>query len=234
MLKTAVLIAGGRGSRLEEKTEDLPKPLIPVNGVPLLERILKWLVKNGVEKVVLGVAYKKEKVMEYFGNGSKFGLTIMYSEHDENGGTGDAFKIAITNALAANFIEEDNFFAMNSDQLTDLQFEGFVNFHIREKPLATILTIDLKTNYGIVEVNNQDDIVEFQEKRRVKGVLMNTGIYIFHKMIIFYLVGGNIEETTFRTLAKENKIKSFYYGGEWLTVNDKKQLSQMEKYLESE
>ena len=64
VVKTAVIIAGGRGSRLEEHTEDLPKPLVRVLEKPILERVLEWLKKNGVEKVILGVAYKKELVEE--------------------------------------------------------------------------------------------------------------------------------------------------------------------------
>ncbi|PJA71277.1 nucleoside-diphosphate-sugar pyrophosphorylase, partial [Candidatus Pacearchaeota archaeon CG_4_9_14_3_um_filter_30_11] len=95
ILKTAIVLAGGKGTRLEEKTLELPKPLIPVGRKPLLEIILDWLKKNGVEKVIIGVAYKKEKIKEYFGDGSRFGLKIIYTEHDENDGTEDAFKTAI-------------------------------------------------------------------------------------------------------------------------------------------
>ena len=61
-IKTAVIIAGGKGTRLEEKTENFPKPLIPILGKPLLEWVIEWLVKNGVKKVVIGVAYKKEMI----------------------------------------------------------------------------------------------------------------------------------------------------------------------------
>ena len=90
-IKTAVIIAGGRGKRFEERTEDLPKPLIPVNDKPILERILEWLVKNGVERVIIGTAYKKEMIKNYFGDGNDFGIKIIYTEHDENGGTEDQY-----------------------------------------------------------------------------------------------------------------------------------------------
>ncbi len=69
ILKTAIIIAGGKGTRLEEKTEEIPKPLIKVAGVPLIERIILWLKKEGVENIILGVAYKKEMIKEYLGNG---------------------------------------------------------------------------------------------------------------------------------------------------------------------
>jgi len=227
ILKTAIVLAGGKGTRLEEKTLELPKPLIPVGRKPLLERVLEWLKKNGVEKVIIGVAYKKEKIKEYFGDGSKFGLKIIYTEHDENGGTEDAFKTAIENSK----IEDENFYAMNGDQITDLQLEGLTNFHLQKNSTVTIVSIKLRTNYGIVNVNNQGNIIEFQEKHEVPGVLMNSGIYVFNKEIKKYLSGGNIEENAFRKLTKENKISSFYYDGMWFTVNDKKQLIQAEKII---
>ena len=106
VLKTAVIIAGGRGKRFEERTEDLPKPLIPVNDKPILERIIEWLAKSGVERVVIGTAYKKEMIKSYFGDGSDFGVKISYTEHDENGGTEDAFKALLEQAN----IEDENLF----------------------------------------------------------------------------------------------------------------------------
>ena len=138
-LKTAIIIAGGRGTRLEEHTEDLPKPLIPVCKKPLLERIIEWLKKNGVKKVVIGVAYKKEMIKNYFGDGKSFGIQIIYTEHDEKGGTEDAFKAAIEQSG----IEDEHFYALNGDQITDLELEGMTNFHIRNGSIVTFLSVVL-------------------------------------------------------------------------------------------
>jgi len=226
-LKTAVIIAGGRGKRLEEHTEDLPKPLIPVGGKPLLERVIEWLKRNGVENLVIGVAYKKEKVMDYFGDGSKFGMKIKYVEHDEYGGTEDAFKTDIFESG----IEDENFYAMNCDQITDLQLEGLTNFHLRNNAIVTVVAVNLRTNFGVIETNNQKQIKEFQEKGELPGTIINSGIYVFNKKIKQYLEGKNIEENAFRKLIKEDKIYSFYYDGVWLTVNDKKELKKAEDFL---
>src|SRR3989304_4617924 len=143
VLRTAVIIAGGKGTRLEEHTEDLPKPLIPVRSKPILERIIEWLEKNGVENVIIGVAYKKEMIKNYFGDGSDFGVKIRYTEHDENGGTEDAFKAAIEQSE----IQDENFYAMNGDQMTDLNLDDFANFHLNRGALATLMTVNLKTNF---------------------------------------------------------------------------------------
>jgi NDP-sugar pyrophosphorylase family protein len=228
-LKTAIIIAGGKGTRFEERVEDLPKPLIPISGKPILERVISWLRKNGVENIIIGVAYKKEKIKEYFGDGSRFGVRIQYTEHDENGGTEDAFKTAIEKSN----IQDENFYAMNGDQITDLQLEGLTHAHLRNDVIVTIVTLKLRTKFGIIEVNRYNKITEFQEKYDIPNVLMNSGIYVFNRRIKEYLEGGDIEENAFRKLVNEGKIQSFYYDGIWLTINDKKELKKAEEFLQN-
>jgi len=226
-LETAVIIAGGKGTRLEEKTEDLPKPMVSVGGVPLIETVIRWLKRNDVKNLVIGTAYKKEKIMDYLRDGSKFGVNITYTCHDENGGTEDAFKAAIEQSG----IQDENFYAMNGDQITDLQLEGLTNAHLRNGAIATLVTIRLRTNFGIIDVDTRNRITRIHEKWSVPNVLMNSGIYVFSRRIKEYLQGGNIEENAFRKLAAEGKIYSFYYDGEWMTVNDKKELRRAEEFL---
>jgi len=227
ILDTAVIIAGGKGTRLGEMVSDIPKPMVMLNGRPILERIILWLKKNGVKHIIIGVAYKKEVIMKHFGDGSDFGINITYTEHDPEGGTEDAFKTAIEKSK----INCENFYAMNGDQITDLQLEGFTNSHIEANAIASIITIQLRTNFGIVETDNQGYITEFQEKKLVPGVKMNCGIYIFNKKIKKYLKGGNIEQNAFKKILAEKKLKSFYYDGMWTSVNDQKELKAAEETL---
>jgi len=226
-ITTAVIIAGGKGSRLEEHTEDLPKPLVPIGGIPILERILNWLKKNGIKRVIIGVAYKKEMVMNYFGDGEEFGLKITYIEHDENGGTEDAFKTDIEKSE----IDDENFFAMNGDQVTNLDLGKLSEFHTANKGIATIVTVNLKTNFGVIDSNENNQIIKFQEKGEVKDKKINSGIYVFNKKIKEFLTRGNIEENTFKKLCEEKKLYSFYHEGIWFTVNDKKELKKAESFL---
>ena len=128
-------------------------------------------------------------------------------------------------------IKDENFYAMNGDQITDLQLGGLTNFHLKNKKIATIVSIKLKTNYGIIKTGYTGEILEFQEKHEIPNVLMNSGIYIFNQKIKDFLIGGNIEENAFRKLIKEKSINSFYYDGMWFSVNDKKQLEAAEKII---
>lgn len=227
VFKTALIIAGGKGTRLEEHTKDLPKPLIPLAGKPILERIIRWLKREGVNKIILGVAYKKEMIKDYFKDGNKFGVEIKYVEHDENGGTEDAFKTDIEKAN----IQDENFYAMNGDQITDLSLEKLANAHLGKNAIVTITTVNLKTNFGVVEIGEDGRVIEFKEKGEIPDKNINSGIYVFNKDIKNYLNRGNIEENAFRKLIDDGKIRSFYYDGTWLTVNDKKELKKAEEYL---
>jgi len=227
IFKTAVIIAGGKGSRLEEKTENIPKPLIKVAGKPILERIVEWLKKNGVENIVIGVGYRKEMIKDYFGDGSKFGVKIFYTEHDENGGTEDAFKPAVEKASQL----AESFYAMNGDQFVDLNLEDLTNAYMETGALALMVTMNLRTEFGMVEIDNKKRITLFREKGDVPNTLMNSGIYVFSRKIKDYLDKGNIEENAFRKLARDGKLFSFYYDGVWLTINNKRQLKEAEDYL---
>src|SRR3989344_1337067 len=227
VLKTAIIIAGGRGKRFEERTEDLPKPLIPINDKPILERIIEWLVKSGVKRVIIGTAYKKEMIKNYFSDGEDFGVEITYTEHDEAGGTEDAFKALLEQAN----IEDENFYAMNGDQVTDLSLDDFEKAHIAGNAIATIATVNLRTNFGIVHTDDFGKVVEFKEKGEVHDKRMNAGFYVFNKKIKDFLVGGNIEENAFRKIIGEKMLHSFQHNGLWLTINDKKELDYAEDIL---
>ena len=233
VFKTALIIAGGKGTRLEEHTEDLPKPLVLIAGKPILERIIGWLKKEGVNQIILGVAYKKEMIKNHFGNGENFGVRISYVEHDENGGTEDAFKMDVEQAFDRKLIKEKNFYAMNGDQITDLSLEKLAHAHLSKNAIVTLTTINLKTNFGMVKIGEDGRVVEFKEKGEVPDKVMNAGIYVFNKDIKEYLQGGNIEENAFKKLIKDNKIYSFHHHGKWLTVNDKRELEKAEEFLKS-
>lgn len=230
MIKTAVLLVGGRALRLRPYTDDIPKCMVDINGKPLIDWILEWLKENGIESVVLGVAYKKELVMNYIGDGSKFGLNVRYNDDSGAHGTGNAFRLAIVNCN----ITDEHFLAMNGDELTDISIKNLFRFHIEHSPVATIVTAPLKSPFGIVEIDENNTITSFKEKPTLGDRFVNAGIYIFSQKIRDYLPEkGSLEETTFVELAKQGKLKSFKYFGFWGTLNTQKDLENMRKAVEN-
>ncbi|MBI2043929.1 methyltransferase domain-containing protein [Candidatus Pacearchaeota archaeon] len=231
VFRSAIIIAGGKGTRLTEHPDDPPKPMTLVKGVPIIERIVVWLRDQGVKNIIIGVAYKKEKIMDYLKDGSKLGVKITYTFHDENGGTEDGFKQAIEQSKIYEY--EENFYALYGDQLTDLHLEGLTNMHLRNNAFATVVTIKMKSKLGIIEKDKFNRITEIHESWEVPDVMVNSGISVFNRRIKDYMDGGKnmVEENAFRKLIKDKKIYSFYYDGIWLTVNDKKELKTAENFL---
>lgn len=226
MLKTAVLLVGGKAMRLRPITDDTPKCMVDIEGKPLIEWIIEWLKENGIEKVVLGVAYKKEAIINHLGDGSKFGLKILYNDHSEAQDTGDAFRLAIENCN----VDDENFLAMNGDELTDISLKNLYRFHVEHLPVATIVTAPLRSPFGIVESDDNHTITNFKEKPILSDKFVNAGIYIFNKKIKEYLPEkGRLEETTFVKLANERMLKTFKYFGFWRTLNTHKDHEEMRK-----
>jgi mannose-1-phosphate guanylyltransferase len=229
MLKTAVLIVGGKAVRLRPITDDIPKCMVLIEGKPLIEWLFDWLKENHIEKVVLGVSYKKEIIMNHIGDGSKFGLDVKYSD-DSGQGTGNAFRLAIENCN----VTDEHFLAMNGDELTDISLKNLFRFHIEHSPFATIVTSPLKSPFGIVEIDENHTVTNFKEKPIISDRFVNTGVYIFNQEIRKHLPEkGNLEETTFVELAKQGKLKSFKYFGFWNTLNTQKDLENMKKAVKN-
>ena len=226
-IDTAVVLAGGRGSRLMPETKDKPKAMVPVFKKPLVDWIIFWLKKNGIRTVVVSVDYKKEKLIDYLGNGRRYGLRIVTNVHTGAEETGDAFRSVLSNIKLP-----DTFLALNSDQITDLRILPLMRRHRKYAPIATIVTTPARMPYGIVEADRAHSITAFKEKPILKQVLMSTGIYVFHKSIAAYLPQkGAIEKTTFPRLVKEKKIRMYVHRGLFTTINTHKDLEEAEVTL---
>ncbi len=228
-VQTAVILVGGSGLRLRPLTDDKPKCMISLRGKPLLYWTLTWLRDYGFNKVVLGVAYRKEAVINYIKENS-FGIKIDISEHTEEGETGEGFRLAIK-----RHVTDENFLAMNGDELTSLNLQRFVDFHFAQKGIATIAASPMRSPFAVLKLDG-NNIIEFKEKPLLEDQLINSGIYVFNHSIFEYLpITGAIERTAFPALAEKRLLKAYILGKEekWLTINSVKDLSIAEKEFDS-
>jgi NDP-sugar pyrophosphorylase family protein len=228
-VRTAVVLVGGSGLRMRPLTEDIPKCMIPLRGKPLLYWTLTWLKDNGFDHVVLGVSYLKEMVIDYVRK-NDFGLKVDFSEHTQEGETGEGFRLAIK-----RHVRDEDFLAMNGDELTNLNLEKFVDFHLEQKGVATIAVSPMRSPFAVLEVSG-NDIVEFKEKPLLEDKLVSAGIYVFNRSISQYLPEvGSMEKLTFSVLARNRTLKAYKLcaSERWLTVNSVKDLITAEKELAS-
>jgi NDP-sugar pyrophosphorylase family protein len=224
-IRTAVVLVGGSGLRMRPLTEDIPKCMVPIHGKPLLYWTLTWLRNYGFDHVVLGVSYQKEVVIHYVEK-NPLGIKVDFSEHTQEGETGEGFRLAIQ-----RHVRDENFLAMNGDELSNLNLNRLVDFHLAHKGVATIAVSPMCSPYAVLEIKG-DDIIEFREKPILEDKLVSAGIYAFNHAILEYLPQtGSIEKLTFSVLAKKKLLKAFKLNENerWLTVNSIKDLSVAEK-----
>jgi len=203
--------------------------MIPLQGKPLIHWILNWLKSNGFKHIVMGVAYRKEVIMNYLKENPQ-GLKIDFSEHTVEGETGEGFRLAIS-----RFVNDENFLAMNGDEITNLNLEKLEEMHLKNKPVATIAVSPMRSPFGILELEG-DDIVGFKEKTLLENTLVSIGVYLFNREILSYIPKvGSIEKTVFPLLSKKRLLKAYRLSPSevWLTINSVKDLSVAEKEFAS-
>jgi mannose-1-phosphate guanylyltransferase len=228
-IETAVILAGGSGLRMRPLTEDTPKCMIPLQCKPLIHWIIEWLKNYGIKHVVMGVAYRKEVIINYLKE-DDHGLRIDFSEHSVEGETGEGFRLAIS-----RFVKDKDFMAMNGDEITNLNLDRLEEAHLTKKPVATIAVSPMRSPFGVLELDG-DDIVGFHEKVLLENTLISIGVYMFNQKLLEYLpTTGSIEKVVFPGLAKERLLKAYRLSKDesWLTINSIKELSIAEKEFES-
>ena len=203
----AAILAGGFGKRLRPYTEDLPKPLINVVDKPILEWQIEWLKRYGVNEFVLLVGYRKERIIEYLGSGSRLGVRVTYVVEDEPLGTGGAIKNA-EHILSKSEV----FLVLNGDILTNLNPLLLVE-ELNKGYLGVIATIPLPSPYGVLEIEDSQ-VRGFIEKPLLKNYWINAGVYALKPNALKYFPEkGDLERTAFPAMARDRVLGAVKYSG---------------------
>ena len=167
-------MAGGRGKRLSPLTDNVPKPMLPLNGKPILEYNIDRLIQFGIKKIYISVKYLGEKIQEYFGDGSQKGIIIEYIWEKKPLGTGGALSLI-------NEFKTENVLLMNSDLFTDVNFEDFYLSYIKSSADMAVCSTEYKVDvpFAVLETN-QKEVTDFKEKPSYI-FHSNAGIYILKK-----------------------------------------------------
>ena len=173
-MKRAVLLAGGKGTRLRPYTLTMPKPLVPIGDMPIIEIIIRQLVKFGFEHITITVNHMADMIKEFCGDGSKWGIKIDYSLETKPLSTMGPLK------LISDLPE--NFLVMNGDVLTDIDFSDFYNEHVNKESIFTISAYerDHKVDYGVLESNEENKLVAFKEKP-ILHYNVSMGVYMVNR-----------------------------------------------------
>ena len=211
----AVILAGGKGSRLAPYTKVLPKPLMPIGeDMPILEVLLRQLKRFGVEEVTLAVGHSAGLLRAFFQDGKQLGLDISYSFEDQPLGT--AGPLSLLNGL------DDAFLVMNGDVLTSLHFSDLIDYHRRSGAISTIASYVKKVqiDLGVIRTSINSEIIGYVEKPSY-DFLVSMGIYVFEPRVLSYI--GYREHLDFpdlvlRLIDAGERVVSYPFDGYWMDL----------------
>ncbi|MHA1143821.1 MAG: nucleotidyltransferase family protein [Candidatus Helarchaeota archaeon] len=211
----AVILAGGRGTRLKPYTVVFPKPLVPIGDKPILEILIKQLVKFGIKDFIFATGHLAELIKAFFNDGSKFGVKIKYSKEDTPLGT-----VGPLSKLGDQLTE--TFIVMNGDVLTDLDFNALIKFHEKSKAIATIALHErtVKIDYGVIELDDAKKLINYSEKPSI-NYRVSMGIYVFEPKILKYIPEGeyyDLPDLILKLINSGEIVKGYKYDGYWLDI----------------
>jgi len=212
--KHAIILAGGKGTRLKPYTLVLPKPLMPIGEYPILEVIVRQLVRFGFNRITMAVNHHAEIIKAFFGNGQKWGISIDYSLEDKPLGTMGPLK------LIRDLPE--NFLVMNGDILTDLNFSELYDQHVKDVSLFTISghLREQLIDYGVLETDSLGNLIGFTEKPK-NQYQVSMGIYMANKKILQFIREGfpyGFDNLMLDLLKAKHQINVINYDGYWLDI----------------
>ncbi len=212
--RRAVILAGGRGTRLRPYTVVLPKPLMPIGDFPILEVIVRQLARAGFDRITLAVNHQADLINAFFGDGSKWNLRIDYSL--EQSPLGTMGPLQLISDLP------DDFLVMNGDILTDLDFGAFHDGHVAEQRLFTISSQvrQQMVDYGVLEVDASSSLVGFREKPKSE-YLVSMGVYMLSRRVLEHIPVGRaygFDNLMLDLMRAGKSVRAQRFEGYWLDI----------------
>ena len=218
MITTAIILAGGFGTRLQTVVNDVPKPMAPVNGQPFLNYQLRYLKHYGIKKIILSTGYLADAIHSYYGNEWE-GLAILYSHEDTPLGTGGGIRLAMEKST-----EETNL-VLNGDSFFDVDLIEFYKLHSKNNSGISLALRKVANaeRYGTIEKDGDNRIISFKEKSGIaKEGIINGGVYILGKKTYFSsnptTTNFSIEKDFFEKKINELNIFGFENEGYFIDI----------------
>jgi len=219
--RRAVVLAGGKGTRLAPYTLVFPKPLMPIGDMPILEVVLRQLARLGFAEVILAVGHFSQLIEAYFGGGESVGVDLVYVREDEPLGT--AGPLALVPDL------DEPFLVMNGDLLTDLDYRDLYETHRRGGAIATVGTCKrhVRLALGVITYDGDRRITGFQEKPEF-DYNVSMGVYIFEPRILDFIPRGEpfgFDHLMHRLLKAGERVAVYPFDGHWLDMGTPDELN---------
>ena len=220
-----VILAGGLGTRLSEYTKLIPKPMVRVGGKPIIYRIINLYKKYGYKEFYIALGYKGSIIKKFFNKRFK-GIKVNLINTGKNTMTGGRLK------RLKNYFNSETFLMTYGDGLSDVNINKLVNFHKKNKSLATITAVRPPARFGSIKIK-KNDVYYFKEKSSVDEGWINGGFFVFEPEIFKYIKNDStyLEREPFEKLAKKKKIKAYKHQGFWQCMDTKRDKILLDKII---
>ncbi len=222
----AIILAGGKGTRLAPYTTVFPKPLMPVDGMPILEVIVKQLAHFGIKELILSVSQESEPLLSaYFANGKRYGVDVCYSKERKPLGTAGPLSI-IPNL-------PETFLVMNGDILTTLDYQKLIRYHRKQKGIVTIAMNQkrVRLELGVMEFNRAHRLIRYIEKPTL-SYSVSMGIYIFERRVLEWIPSKryfDFPELIQKLIRQREKVVCYPSNDFWLDVGRHEDYEEAQK-----
>jgi len=222
----AIILAGGKGTRLAPYTAVFPKPLMPIDGMPILEVIVRQLAHFGISEIILTVSQQSEPLLAaYFGDGHRYGVSIDYSREERPLGT--AGPLSILSDLP------DTFLVMNGDILTTLDYRKLIQYHRRQKGIVTIAMSrkEIQLEFGVMDSDRLHRLTRYTEKP-IFYYSVSMGIYVFEKRVLKWIPRGknlDFPHLIQKLIGRGEKVVCFSSNDFWLDIGRHEDYEEAQK-----
>lgn len=225
-MEQAVILAGGQATRMRPYTDDRPKAMVEVAGLPIIAHQIRWLKANGVAEVVVSCGYRAEVIEEHLGDGTALGVRVVYAREDEPLGRGGGLKFAAKRLPHPT----QRWMAMNGDVICDLNVDELEEHHASTGAIATIALAQYRSSWGIADLDG--DLVRGFLEKPLLPYWINAGIYCFEPSLTDLLPDiGDHEDTTFPRLAEQDRLVGFRIKGYWRGIDTAKDIKEASEEL---
>jgi glucose-1-phosphate cytidylyltransferase len=219
-----VILCGGKGTRLAEYTEKIPKPLVHIGPKPILWHIMKFYASHGHNDFILCLGYKGHLIKEFF-KGQE-GMNVTYVDTGLEATKGERLK------QVEAYITGENFFLAYGDDLSDVDLTGLLAFHESHGKTVTLTAVNPLSQFGVLQITDSHHVTEFKEKPPL-GHWINGGFFVLNRRIFKSIKEGwDLEKETFEHLAKQREIKAYKHDGFWKCMNTFKDTHELNNMWE--
>lgn len=245
-----VILAGGFGTRISEESYLKPKPMIEIGGKPVLWHIMKLYSYYGYNEFIICCGYKQNVIKEWFADYYLYNSDVTFDFSDNNkmeihNNVSEPWKVTLVdtglNTMTGGrikrikeFITEDKFFMTYGDGVSDVNIDKLLQFHETHGKIATLTAVGVNQRFGILQMNQQNDIISFREKSLDDGDHINGGYMVLNTQIFEYLKDDTtvFEKGPLEQLAKEGELKAFNHNGFWQCMDTKREMERLEEMWE--